>query len=229
MRVGVVIPAFNAGRELPKVVRRAAAVVGPEKVIVVDDGSTDGSVRPDALPGVCVIVHPENRGKGEALKSGFREAIGRSLDAVVTLDADGQHDPERIADLVKEAEASSADIVVGSRMKNVGRMPWIRRFTNRTTSFLVSRLAGQSVEDSQSGFRLIRVRVLEALDLKTSRYDTESEMLIQAGRKGFRIGSLPIASIYRNETSRIRPWADTWRFIRLFFRSLRGSGSGSGR
>jgi len=191
-------------------------------VIVVDDGSTDGSIERASLdPAVHRITHAVNRGKGEALKSGFREARRLSFDAVVMLDADGQHDPGLISRFVQAAQASGADVIVGSRMRDTRGMPWLRRCTNRTTSYLVSRLAGQPIEDSQSGYRLLRSNVLEALDLRTSRYDTESEMLVQAGRAGFRIDHVAIPTVYADERSSIRPLADTWRFIRLFFRSVR--------
>jgi glycosyltransferase involved in cell wall biosynthesis len=169
-----------------------------------------------------------NRGKGAALKTGFQEALIRGFDAIVMLDADGQHDPTLIPRLVQKAEESDADIVIGSRMGNVGQMPWLRQATNRTTSRLVSFLARQRIEDSQSGFRLIRTRRLPELHLTTDRYDTESEMLIQAGRKGLVIRSTPIPSVYGSEESRIRPMADTGRFIRLFFRFLfRSENSGA--
>ncbi len=220
MRVALVIPAYNAGPALGDVVRQAVEVVGAENVVVVDDGSTDGSCSPDALSAVRCICHTENRGKGEALKSGFAEAIAGGFDAVVTLDADGQHDPGLVGRLVEEAENSGADLVIGSRMGHVGRMPWLRRLTNRTTSYFVSVLAGQRIEDSQCGFRLIRTRALSEMNLRTSRYDTESEMLIQAGRRGFTIQSVAIPSVYGLETSKIRPWTDTLRFIRLVIGSL---------
>ncbi|MCK4546989.1 MAG: glycosyltransferase family 2 protein [Candidatus Eisenbacteria sp.] len=220
MRVGVVIPAYNAGESLAEVVRKCVREVGRELVIVVNDGSTDSSCNPERLSGVTCIDHPENRGKGAALKTGFREAMARGFEAIVMLDADGQHDPVLIPALVREAQSTDADIVVGTRMGNVGGMPWLRRTTNRTTSFLVSLLVGQRIEDSQSGFRLIRTRRLGELDLKTNRYDTESEMLIQAGRKGLVIRSAPIPSVYGDEKSCIQPVADTGRFIRLFFRYL---------
>jgi glycosyltransferase involved in cell wall biosynthesis len=220
VKVGVVIPAYNPGPFLAEVVRKCVREVGREQVIVVDDGSTDGSCDPERLAGVTCIVHAGNRGKGAALKTGFDEAQARGFDAIVMLDADGQHDPALIPQLVRKAEESDADIVIGSRMGNVGAMPWLRRATNRTTSFLVSLLARQRIEDSQSGFRLIRTRRLGDLHLKTDRYDTESEMLIDAGRKGLVIRSAPIPSVYGDEKSRIRPMADTGRFIRLFFRFL---------
>jgi len=219
MKVAAVIPAYNAGAPLAEVVRRTASEVGPENVIVVDDGSDDDSCAPDRLRGVTCITHRANLGKGAALRTGFREALERDVEAVVTLDADGQHDPAHIRDLVEEAESSDGDIVIGSRMANVGRMPWLRRLTNRTTSYLVSRLAGQRIEDSQSGFRLVRTRALKVLELKTEHYETESEMLIQAGQRGLRILSAPIPSIYGEERSSIRPLADTCRFAWLVIRS----------
>lgn len=220
MRVAAVIPAYNAGDGLGTVVRRAVLQVDGENVIVVDDGSTDGSCGPDHLSGVTCLTHPKNLGKGAALKTGIREALSLGVDAVIMLDADGQHDPSHIPSLVSEAERSNADLVIGSRMGNVGCMPWLRRITNWTTSAVVSLLAGQRVDDSQSGFRLVRARALRGFDLKTSRYETESEMLIQAGRRGFKIRTVPISSIYDQEKSNIRPLADTFRFIRLIIRSV---------
>lgn len=227
MRVGVVIPAYNAGSFLEDVIRKCVYEVGRDHVIVVDDGSTDGSCDSDHLGGVTCIAHAENRGKGAALKTGLREAVAQGLEAVVTLDADGQHDPAFIPQLVQKAVDSDADIVIGSRMGNVGRMPWLRRATNRTTSFLVSLLARQPIEDSQSGFRLVRTRRLSELRLTTDRYDTESEMLIQAGRKGLTIRSVPIPSVYGDEKSSIQPLADTWRFVRLFLLSLTSRDNGA--
>jgi glycosyltransferase involved in cell wall biosynthesis len=226
VKVAVVIPAYNAGDRLARVVRRAATQVGHRSVIVVDDGSTDGSCSPERLRAVRCMSHLTNRGKGAALKTGFEEAVALGFDAIVTLDADGQHDPALIPRLVREAERSDADLVIGSRMDNLGPMPWLRRLTNRTTSFLISLLAGQRVEDSQSGFRLIQTRRLNELKLRTNRYDTESEMLIQAGQKNLKIQSIPIPSVYGLERSGIHPLADTWRFIRLFFRSLKARDEG---
>ncbi len=227
MRVAIIIPAYNAGSALAGVIEQSVEAVGASNVIVIDDGSTDGSCSCEVCLPVRCIRHVENRGKGEALKTGFAEAIAGSFDAVVTLDADGQHDPALVGRFVDEAERCGADIVVGSRMGNVGQMPWLRRLTNRTTSMFVSALAGQPIEDSQCGFRLIRTGVLRDLRLRTSRYDTESEMLIQAGRNGHTIRSVPIPSVYGSEKSKIRPGLDTLRFVRLVFRSLGRRSGGS--
>jgi hypothetical protein len=113
-------------------------------------------------------------------------------------------------------------VIVGSRMHAVGDMPGLRVWTNRTTSRVVSRLAGVPVPDSQSGYRAFGRRVLEDVteSLVTSRYDTESEILIRAAKRGHPIGSIPIESIYTDGVSHIRPFVDTLRFIRLVVRSL---------
>lgn len=154
-----------------------------------------------------------------ALNTGYAYAVREGYDAVITLDGDAQHDPEEIPTFLEAAEATGAHIVLGCRMSDVTDMPPLRQWTNRTTSRFVSRLAGQDIRDSQTGYRLIRREVLKAVHCITRNYDAESELLIKAGRKGFRITEVPIATIYHGGKSSIHPVLDTLRFIRLVLRS----------
>jgi glycosyltransferase involved in cell wall biosynthesis len=220
VRVFAVIPAYQESRSIGAVVARTLAVLGPDSVIVVDDGSTDGTAEAASSRGAHVLRLSPNVGKGAALGAGFREALARNAEAVVFLDADGQHDPASIPLFVRAA-CEGADLVLGTRMGAVGGMPWLRLWTNRTTSRIVSWLAGSRVTDSQCGFRLARARFLEGLSLDGARYDAESEMIVKAGRRGFTIAEVPVASIYGDETSSIRPLADTGRFLRMVWRSRR--------
>jgi hypothetical protein len=111
-------------------------------------------------------------------------------------------------------------IIIGSRMRDISTMPAIRKLSNKLTSFIGSSMAHQRIEDSQSGFRLISRDVIRTVNLETSRYEMESELLIKASKAGFKIISVPIKTIYGQEVSKINPLVDTYRFIRLFFRSL---------
>jgi len=213
-----VVPAYNAGPPLAGVVEGAAHRLGRERVLVVNDGSTDGM--PERLKGMGFRVedHERNRGKGAALATGFRAALAGGADGVITLDADGQHDPAWIPEFL--AAAGDADIVVGSRMRDPGPMPWLRVAVNRFTSAVVSLLAGTRLTDSQSGFRWISARVLRRVPLESERFDAESEILIKAARLGFRIVEIPMPAIYGEETSKVHPVRDTVRFFRLVARSL---------
>ncbi|MCX7915288.1 MAG: glycosyltransferase family 2 protein, partial [Verrucomicrobiae bacterium] len=142
-------------------------------------------------------------------------------DAAIFLDADGQHDPDEIPQFIRCAENNPAGIVVGNRMTHTADMPWLRLQTNRVTSWITSKLAGQPIPDSQCGYRLIHRSVLPALALGTAHFETETEMLIQAGRAGYRITSVPVRTIYLpGRHSHIRPLRDTLRFLRLAFRYL---------
>ncbi len=199
--------------------RRVAEILGDDRVFVVNDGSTDGAPERAGASGARVIDHPANRGKGAALATGFAAALAEGAEGVITLDADGQHDPAWIPRFLDAAEG--ADIVVGSRMSEPGSMPWLRVGVNRFTSVVVSRLAGTRLTDSQSGFRWISSDVLRAVRLESQRFDAESEILIKAARRGFRIAEIPVPTIYGNEVSKIRPLRDTGRFIRLVWRGLR--------
>lgn len=222
MRTLVVIPSKNLEASVGGVVGAVLALGLGLDVLVVDDGSIDGTSRAARGAGAVVVRHDRNRGKGAALRTGFEYAIANDYEAVITMDGDGQHDPRAIPEFLEAIERCGADIVVGSRMHSVGDMPRIRRWTNRTTSRVVSFLAGQVIPDSQSGFRMIRARPLRAItrNLVTTRYDTESEVLIRAGRRGFRIAAMAIRSIYTGAVSHINPVVDTLRFVRLVGRSV---------
>lgn len=220
LKVAVLIPAFNASRTIFELVRRIAKLIELQNIIVVDDGSSDNTSCLAREAGAVVLCHRENRGKGEALKTGFRHVMDGCYHGVISLDADGQHDERFIPLFLQIALQKKADILIGSRMDLVGQMPWIRVLTNRITSACISALVGQKIPDSQSGYRYIRTDVLKVLRLRTSHYETESEILMQAGRKGYRIDSVPISSIYGEEKSAIRPMRDTLRFILLVMRNL---------
>jgi glycosyltransferase involved in cell wall biosynthesis len=220
LRAALLIPAYNAAETIVQVIQDGFQFFPPEDIIVIDDGSRDDTgIRAQAL-GVKVLFHRSNRGKGAALRTGFQEIRSQGYVGVVLMDADGQHEARFIADFLDRAARGQEGVIVGTRMGRVGTMPWLRRWTNRLTSAIVSGLAGQQIPDSQSGYRYLCSDVLEKLRLTTFRYEAESEMLIQAGRMGYRIGALPISAIYGNQRSAIRPGRDTLRFIWLVLKTI---------
>lgn len=215
--IGAILPAYNAARFLEEVIGEIRSLQPDLRILVVDDGSADATAETARTAGAEVIVHEVNKGKGEALKTGYSWAQDQNLDWVFTMDSDGQHLPAEMQGFLDAAQQQQCDIVVGTRMAQVDNMPWIRLKTNQFTSWVISRLAGQLIPDSQNGYRLYRTQCLQGVKLKTKRYDSESEILVRLSRRGFKIGSAPITTVYGDEESSINPFVDTGRFFRLVF------------
>jgi len=214
--IAAVIPAFNEEKHVGDVVRRTRAKF--DRVLVVDDGSNDATAAEASAAGAEVIVHPENRGKGEAIRTGLRYWNDRQQDWILILDADAQHRPEEIERFVNAIPRSDAKLFVGSRMDDLARMPVMRRIVNRYMSRKISRLCGQTIPDTQCGFRMLHRELIPELLDGAERFDYETEMLIKASRKGFRIDSIPITTVYCDEVSSINPVRDTIRFFKLMRR-----------
>jgi len=215
--IAAVIPAYNEEKHIGDVVRRTRQKL--DNVLVVDDGSQDKTAESAREAGGEVIVHEQNRGKGETIKTGLRHWLDRQFDFVIILDADGQHRPEEIDGFV--AAALSADepkLILGSRMNDLASMPRLRRFVNRWMSQRISALCGQEIPDTQCGFRMLHRQLIPELLGGAARFDYETEMLIIASRKGFRIASVPISTVYSDEVSSIHPVRDTVRFFKLMQR-----------
>ena len=216
----VLIPAYNEERNLKRVLDDLKSYVDKDRVIVVDDGSKDNTRIIAEESGVCVISHKNNLGKGEALRSGFKEAVKKNVSWIIVMDSDFQHQPKDIPRFLKKAEEGNVDIILGSRMNNIKEMPFHRILSNKITSFLISLRIGQKVEDSQCGFRIIRKNVIEEISLNKSHFSLESELLLKAGLKKFKIGSVRIETIYNNSKSNINPLRDTLGFIFVFILSF---------
>jgi glycosyltransferase involved in cell wall biosynthesis len=214
----VIIPAYNAAATIHALIRKIS-LVGMGNVVVVDDGSSDQTAALAEKAGVSVLHHPHNLGKGGALKNGFRYAIDNGYAGVITLDADLQHDPKFISDFIAKSK-ESCDILIGTRRRTLRNMPFARWLSNHLTSVIISILSGQSVRDSQSGYRWISIKALKKIKLTSERYDLEPELLIKAGRSGFRIKEVPISTVYTQGKSYINPLVDSGRFIRLMWKSL---------
>jgi glycosyltransferase involved in cell wall biosynthesis len=212
---GAILPALNAARFLAQVIADIRAAQPGCRVLVVDDGSADGTADTALKAGAEVRRHPRNLGKGMALRTGYAWAQEQGLDWVFTLDSDGQHLPAEMQRFLDAAASGRWDALVGTRMANTTNMPWLRKWTNITTSRVISGLAGCTIPDSQSGYRLYRVERLRGLRLRTTRYDAESEILVRLARGGARIGAVPISTVYGDQVSSIRPLVDTGRFLRL--------------
>lgn len=216
----VLIPAYNAGAAVADVIKGVVDVSPHLAVVVVDDGSTDGTGRAAKDAGANVITHGINRGKGEALRTGFDEFLRQDRQAVITIDADGQHSPAEIPGLVKCWLEEGADIVIGTRKRHATKMPLLRICTNTLSSWLVSLSAGTYIPDSQSGYRLLSRRVVEGVSTESRGYGAESEILIKAATAGYKIGSAPISTIYEDEKSYIHPLKQPLLFLGLIVKSF---------
>jgi glycosyltransferase involved in cell wall biosynthesis len=219
-KIAAVIPAYNEEKHIGEVVRRMRQKL--DDVLVVDDGSRDQTAARAREAGAEVIVHEINRGKGETIKTGLRHWLELQFDFVIILDADGQHRPEEIDRFI--ALALSVDepkMILGNRMNDVSSMPLVRRIVNRWMSQQISALCGQEIPDTQCGYRLVHRQLIPELLGGAARFDYETEMLIIASRKGFRIGSAPISTVYSDEVSSVHPVRDTIRFFKLMWRYKR--------
>ena len=227
-QTAAVIPAYQDEKHIGDIVCRTRERLND--VLVVDDGSSDRTAQRAREAGAEVIVHTQNRGKGEAIKTGLGHWLGREVTWVSLLDSDGQHLPEEIDRfLTAAAGATQATFLIGNRMNNLTGMPFIRRVVNRYMSRQISRLCGQEIPDTQCGFRMLNRQLVPELLSGGNRFEYETEVLIIASRKGYRIESVPITTVYSDQVSKIHPMRDAVRFLKLMWRYRKGTEADSGR
>jgi len=221
-RFAVVIPVYNHGRTVRRVVQSALGLDLP--IYVVDDGSSDGGCTSLAsMPGVHLLAHPSNLGKGAALLTGFR-AAANSADWAITLDADGQHDPEDARVLMASIADRARSVVVGCRkaMLSAGA-PWTSRFGRGFSNFWVRMAGGPRLTDSQSGFRIYPLPEVLGWEVRARRYQFEVEVLVKAGWHGVPVVEAPIDVIYAPDGERVshfRPFVDFMRNSNAFTRLI---------
>lgn len=220
MKICLLLPAYNESRTIRQIILEASEFIG--EIVVIDDGSSDGTGEIARACGAVCLENVTNRGKGYALRKGFAHVLTCGYELIFTMDGDHQHSPADIPRFLECFQRTCPDILIGARETGdvLTSMPFHRRVNNCLISYVGSRLCGQRVLDFQSGYRLIRADVLRAVRLETERYETESELLIKAGRLGFRIESLPIQTQYGDEVSHIKPLREIWLFAKLLLRSL---------
>jgi glycosyltransferase involved in cell wall biosynthesis len=221
-QTAAVIPAYQDEKHIGDIVRRTRERL--DCVLVVDDGSSDQTAQRAREAGAEVIIHNQNRGKGEAIKTGLGHWLGREVTWVSLLDSDGQHLPEEIDRFLAAAAcATQPTFLIGSRMNDLTGMPFIRRVVNRYMSSQISRLCGQGIPDTQCGFRMVDRQLVPELLSGGNRFEYETEVLIIASRRGYKIESVPITTVYSDQVSKIHPMRDALRFLKLMWRYRRKS------
>ena len=204
--VWIVVPVFNEATSVGAVVAKACRH-GP--VIVVDDGSTDGSGAVGLSAGAEVLRHGRRRGKGAALRTGVAAAIGRGAAEILTLDGDGQHDPDEIPRLLEDARRNPRAIVIGGRLHPSGVIPSGRLNALRVSGFFINWLTGTHVQDTQSGFRLYPAELFGEVTLRRGGFVLESEILLAARRAGYDLREVPVTAIHHTgRRSRFHPVRD---------------------
>jgi glycosyltransferase involved in cell wall biosynthesis len=223
MRVAAVIPSWNESGRIGTVVAGVRPLV--DEVIVVDDGSEDGTSREAAQAGAVVLRHERNRGKGWAVRTGLAHVLVGEFTHVLLLDGDGQHRPADVPRLLAAGEDDRVDLVVGARALRKDVMPRARYYSNLLGSWALSRFVGTPVRDTQSGFRLVRCDRLRGLRLSARGYEIETEMLIRLRQRGARVVSVPIETVYGAGPSKLRPVRDTTRtcLLAVRYRFLSGA------
>lgn len=215
----ILIPAFQAEGTVGELVSRLRLLHPSVAILVVDDGSTDSTSARAAAAGAQVHRLETNSGKGTALATGLALLRERGFAFGLCLDADGQHLPEDAGKFLTAQVSARCGVVVGARRLHPDSMPFPRVCSNRLTTLLLEWQAHRRLWDSQCGYRMYRLEALEAAGVpRTGRFEWESEALVRIARSGFEVGKVDIATVYGSEASHIRPWRDTFRFARLWFR-----------
>ena len=211
------IPGYQEGPRIAAVVAGAALHL---PVLVVDDGSTDDTAKQAESAGATVLRSAHNEGKGAALRAGFRHALDHGADAVVTLDADGQHHPDEIPAFLAAYERDRPELVIGRR--DFSQMPAARRLSNTVGGWVFSAAVGRVVPDNQSGFRLIGRRLMRTLlDSDEPGFEFEVEMIARCMALGLPIAWVPIRTIYAGEPSHVRPLSHLRQFVRISIEARR--------
>ncbi len=216
----VIIPSYNESRTIGSTVKDIVKM--GLSVIVIDDGSTDNTECIALDNGAIVMRNRQNFGKGFSIREGIKYILKKTnFEWTIIMDADGQHHVEDIHVLMEATNVTGeeeVDLVIGNRMGNTEAMPPVRYWTNRIMSWVISGMCHQDIPDTQCGYRLVKIGVLEKLKLTSKKYDIDSEMLIQAAANKLNIKSAFVRTIYGEEVSEIKPVRDTIRFLSLILR-----------
>ena len=209
----VIIPTYNNAGTIHRVVSDVAAVA--DNVIVVDDGSTDATAETLRQFDVTVVTHSRNRGKGAALKSGFRKARQMGFDYAVTMDADGQHFASDIPAFLDAERHCPGALIVGCRNLNEDGMPAGNTFANKFSNFWFRLQTGINLADTQTGFRLYPLRRLPVLGLISSRYEAELALLVLMAWRGVELRAVDVRVSYSPEGGRVSHFRPCLDFIRI--------------
>jgi glycosyltransferase involved in cell wall biosynthesis len=210
----ILIPAFNEASRIVDVIERALPY---GSVLVVDDGSTDGTDRAAQRAGAQVIRHTTNAGKGAALQTGFLWLRAREIEWVVTLDADGQHLPEEIENLQQAQARTGADVIVGCRDVDPRTMPKARWFGNSLGGAVLHRLGHFTARDVNCGFRLIHADVIRDVPMRLTGMEAEGAWLVDVSRAGYTVNEGLISTVYNDKKSYYRGFWDTVRYVQACF------------
>jgi glycosyltransferase involved in cell wall biosynthesis len=192
-------------------------------VLVVDDGSQDETARVAEAAGASVIRQTPNQGKGRALQTGFRRALADGYDAVLTLDADGQHDPAEIPKFLDRYTTTHADLIIGAR--DFRTMPFIRKLSNTIGTSAFSWAMRRPIRDNQSGYRLISRRLVQAtLQSQEAGFELEVEQIVICLEHHYKLDWVTIRTIYGDEGSHIKPLQHVYHFFRVVFEARRRTG-----
>jgi glycosyltransferase involved in cell wall biosynthesis len=221
LKILALIPAYNEADRIGKVIAASTTYL---PVLVVDDGSSDSTAQIAKKNGATVLRQTPNQGKGVALRAGFIYAIEEGYQAVLTLDADGQHDPQEIPAFLDAYQLNKSDLIIGER--DFSQIPPVRRLANTLGRWSFSWAVGQQVSDNQSGYRLISQRMMEAvLNSSEPGFEFEVEMIVVCIQRGYKLNWVPIQTIYREEGSHIHPVRHVIEFSRMVWQTRRKMGS----
>lgn len=218
----IAIPAYRAEKELAKFLPYLLTFIPSSQIIVLIDGDYDSSQSVCEQYLIRTIVHIENQGKGAAISTLFRN-LSKHYRWIITMDADGQHIPEDLPQFLKKIDQATSDcaVVVGSRDRKGSSMPFARKCSNGLTSWFISLVTGQKIDDSQCGYRAYRSSIVTQCICRYTRFEMESEILIRCASMGETIVSVPISTVYNGGVSHISHVKDTLRWIRaVIFTSI---------
>ncbi len=217
MRYCVIIPTYNHSEKLSEVIASTLKIT--EDIIVVNDGSTDATSSViNGFRNIIRVEYQKNRGKGYALRQGFRKAKEMGFDYAITIDSDGQHNPEEILSFLASSEQHPKAIIVGARNLNANNMPEGNTFANKFSNFWFKAQTSISLPDTQSGFRMYPVDIVNKIHTLSGRYAYELELLVRSAWRGIEIISIPISVFYDKEGERkshFRPYVDFTRISLL--------------